>query len=159
MLSLEKLHSKLSNILSYMAISLLMFSTILVFLGVIGRYAFGVSFQWVEEISRYTVVYAVLLYVGPLIERNSHINMDFVFYKLPINAQRLLYIINSIIILVFSSYVLMEGISWVSQLFKVGIHTNSGLFMLWMPAIAVPIGFFIAIVYALITIIRGIRNY
>lgn len=54
----------------------IMIATVFVFAITIGRYMYGVSWEWAEELLRYLIVCAALLASGPMVFNESHIIMD-----------------------------------------------------------------------------------
>lgn len=64
------------KVLEIIAILTLIISVLLAFLGVILRYIYGLSYEILAEISTYSVVYGVFIYLAPLIKQSEHIKMD-----------------------------------------------------------------------------------
>ncbi len=57
---------------------------------VISRYVFGHSFSWVEEATRYMMIWAALLGAGPALRVGGHIAIDTLHVALPDTGARLL---------------------------------------------------------------------
>ena len=72
----------LSKIVLTVAAVEIMIATLIVFAITIGRYFFGVSWEWAEEFLRYLVVCAALLASGPMVFNESHIVMDILANRL-----------------------------------------------------------------------------
>ncbi|MCX5908769.1 MAG: TRAP transporter small permease subunit [Deltaproteobacteria bacterium] len=51
----------------------LIYSTVLVFGGVILRYGFGISYEWNEEVCRYAMIIMVYFWAGSMIRGKQHI--------------------------------------------------------------------------------------
>ncbi len=71
-------------------IALLACMAVLVIGNVISRYAFSHSFSWVEEASRYMMIWATFLGAGPALRVGGHIAIDTLQGLLPPAAGRLL---------------------------------------------------------------------
>lgn len=55
---------------------LLAASCTLVFVNVVGRYLFGVSFAWAEEVSRYMMIWLAFLAAGLALREGAHIAVE-----------------------------------------------------------------------------------
>jgi TRAP-type transport system small permease protein len=63
---------------------------VLVIGNVISRYVFAHSFSWVEEVSRYMMIWAALLGAGPALRVGGHIAIDTLQGLLPAAGARIL---------------------------------------------------------------------
>lgn len=62
----------------------------LVIANVIARYAFSFSFTWAEEVSRYMMIWASFLGLGPALRVGGHIAVESLPNALPASAARVL---------------------------------------------------------------------
>ncbi|MEH7276704.1 TRAP transporter small permease [Neobacillus vireti] len=153
--SLEKIHETevstglLDKGLEFIALGCLIISVSLAIFGVIVRYFFGVSFGIIEEICRYSIIYGVFAYIGPLIKKNEHIKMDLMENILKGKALLVNDLIISIILSFSYAFLCWTGIQWVISLYQLGIMTSSGLMLMVIPAFAIPFGMFFGWVYSL----------
>ncbi len=69
-------------------IGLLALMAVLVIANVISRYVFGHSFSWVEEATRYMMIWAAFLGAGPALRVGGHIAIDSLPAALPPQAAR-----------------------------------------------------------------------
>jgi len=69
----------------------------LVVANVISRYAFAHSFSWVEEATRYMMIWAAFLGAGPALRVGGHIAVETLLQALPTRGARLL---RSLLVLV-----------------------------------------------------------
>ncbi len=74
----------------WVLIALLACMAVLVIGNVISRYVFSHSFSWVEEASRYMMIWATLLGAGPALRVGGHIAIDTVQGLLPNAAARVM---------------------------------------------------------------------
>lgn len=74
----------------WLLIGLLAVMAALVISNVFTRYAFGHSFPWVEEASRYMMIWTTLLGAGPALRVGGHIAIDSLPSALPAAAARAL---------------------------------------------------------------------
>lgn len=148
----------LDKVLEYFAIAMLGISVLLAFSNVIMRYAFGISYEILAEISTYTIVYGVFFYMGPLIRQNEHIKMSALHEIL--SEKVLVYIdllINIVLALTFA-FLIYGGYNWSFSLLGMNIKTLSGGMLLFIPALAILIGMIIGLFYSILEIIKGIKK-
>jgi len=154
---IEKLNNStrfLDKALEIFAVVCLILSVSLAFVGVILRYQFGVSYQLLEEVCRYAIVYGVFAYVGPLIKQNEHIKMSFLEERL---TEKNKHIMNLIIngILLFAFIVLFyAGVIWAYSIYQMELNTLSGEMLMIIPAFAIVAGMFLGCIYALLQLIK-----
>ena len=143
----------LTRLLTVIVVFLLCFSTGGAFFGVLSRYFFNTSYDFLEELCLMAVVYASLLYFGPLISRNAHLTMAFLTDRLTPTALRwydmVLYIAMSLLLL----WMLRVAWTWEMSLMKMGLTTMSGQLQAWVPSAALPAGLAIALFYAVLRVI------
>lgn len=125
---------------------------------VIARYFFDISFAIVEEICRYTIIYGAFLYLGPLVKRNEHIKMDLMDHLLKGKVKLFNQFIISIIL--FASFVFLSftASKWVLSLYELKIMTSSASMLMYIPALAVPIGMILGSIYSFQQIILDITK-
>ncbi|MBT9505057.1 MAG: TRAP transporter small permease [Rhodoferax sp.] len=74
----------------WVLIALLAAMAVLVIGNVISRYVFGHSFSWVEEATRYMMIWVAFLGAGPALRVGGHIAIDTLQSALPVAAARCL---------------------------------------------------------------------
>src|SRR6186713_2333822 len=70
----------------------------LVILNVLSRYVFSHSFPWVEEATRYMMIWAAFLGAGPALRVGGHIAVDSLPQALPPAGARLLRAVVALIV-------------------------------------------------------------
>ena len=73
---MDKLEAAFVAANRWVLILLLAVMAALVIANVISRYAFGHSFSWVEEVTRYMMIWAAFLGAGPALRVGGHIAVD-----------------------------------------------------------------------------------
>ncbi|MBL0945164.1 MAG: TRAP transporter small permease [Hydrogenophaga sp.] len=86
---------------------------VLVIGNVITRYAFGHSYPWVEEATRYMMIWAAFLGAGPALRVGGHIAIDTLQVALPPALARLLRALIVLIVAATLALVLWLGIEYV----------------------------------------------
>lgn len=142
----------LNRVLAGITVTLLTLSVVLAFVSVVLRYVFGSSWSIIEELCRFFIVYATLLYFGPLITRNAHLTMSIVTDLLPPHVFRLFDMVLHILLVVLLAGLFWAAWQWESGLIAMGLTTMSGEMQAWIPSAALPLGVGLALVYALLRV-------
>lgn len=152
--TIETVEPLLTRAISAITVTLLGASAILAFVSVVLRYAFDSSYALVEEMCRFCIVYAVLLYFGPLIMRNAHLRMTILTDALQGRAARAMNILLTVILFLLLCVMLYASIQWERGLINMGFTTMSGEMKAWVPSAALPIGVGIGLLYALFRLVH-----
>ena len=86
---------------------------LIVVLAVIGRYVFGRSLTWTEEVPRYLLIWISVLGAAACVARREHVGFDVLFNALPARARRWLGAAIGVLILGFGWIVFRYGIVFV----------------------------------------------
>lgn len=153
---LDQLFNAISKVCTYCAMLMLSAMTIIIFALVITRYLFSYSFPWVEELSRYLMIWMTFLAAGSLMLSNSHIKMDFVYARLSRRWRNIFDIFFSLLQLTILGVLIHQGWRYAES---VAIITSPalGISMRW-PSLAVAGGSIIMIVFVLYRFIRSIMG-
>lgn len=146
----------LEKCLSSFAVLCLIISVSLAIFGVAMRYFFGISYGMVEEICRYTIIYGVFAYIGPLIKINEHIKMDLMDDLLKGKGKISNDLIISILLTIAYAFLFWTGLQWVSSLYQINLMTSSGTMLMAIPTISVPIGMLFGCIFSIQQIILNI---
>ena len=86
---------------------------LIVVLAVIGRYVFGRSLTWTEEVPRYLLIWISFLGAAACVARREHVGFDVLFNALPAPLRRWLGAAIGVLILGFGWIVFRYGIVFV----------------------------------------------
>lgn len=117
-----------------LVLSIIMISS--VFLQVMSRVLFKISFGWTEELCRYAAVWMVMFMAALAVRESSHITLSMVKDALPHKAKVVLEKLGILIILIFSCYLVRYGFEYaLSNLNHVstGMRLPKGLAYLCIP--------------------------
>ena len=131
----------------------LVLMTAMVFSLVISRYVFSYSFAWIEELTRYLMIWAAFLGAAALFKSDGHINMDLFYRKLSERWRTIFDLVFALIQMTFMACLTLLGIQYAesSRLFVVA--TLSNLSMYWVTLI-IPISAALSVIIILFNIIR-----
>ncbi|MBM4761824.1 TRAP transporter small permease subunit [Bacillus sp. B15-48] len=123
------------------------------------RYVLDMSYQIIEEICRYAIIYGAFLYVGPLIKKGEHLKMDILQGILKGKSKLTNQLIISILLLAAFVYLSWSSIAWTMSLFSLKVTTVSGIMLMFIPALAIPIGMILGAFYSLLQLIQDIYKF
>lgn len=157
-LTIRRFETRLNALLSRLTQSLLWASAGLAFVSVVLRYLFGSSHAIVEELCRFSIVYAVLLSFGPLITRNGHLAMTVLSDLMPQRMLRRVDLVLSILLAILLAWLLRAAWAWEAGIYSMNLATMSGEMKAWIPSAALPVGTALALIYALFRIVYRIAG-
>lgn len=91
---------------------------IVVWIGILARYALPWNFTFTEELSRYLMIWVALLSISIGISRRQHVGMLVIFEKLTINLKRFLSIAFGILSILFFMIIFYYSIPYVERGFS-----------------------------------------
>ena len=146
--SIQRIERAANRVLTALVIALVCASTMLACLSVVLRYGFASSFDLVEELCRYSIVYAVMLSFGPLITRNAHLSMSLLTDHMSPATQRYFDLVMHALLTAVLAFLFAGAFQWEASLHDMDLKTMSGVMSAWMPSAALPAGLLIATVYS-----------
>ncbi len=129
---------------------------LIVFANVVLRYIFGFSLSWVEELSRYLMIWSAWLAMGLALREGAHIAIDSLLAALPRHAARAVRVVVFLAIVVFAVSLAWLGTSY--ALFAWGQKTAVMRLSLGMVYLAIPIGALLLLVHACLIARRMINH-
>ncbi|WP_146346652.1 TRAP transporter small permease [Phaeobacter marinintestinus] len=145
--------------LAWVAASLFVAAGAMLTYEVIARYFFVRPTIWAAELSQLCLIWGCLLGMAWLLSARRHIAVDAVIQLLPAGARNLIEAAAMLLVAAFSAMVTWKGwgIFWDS--FERGRTTGSMLDLpSWIVELAVPMGFALLFVQALIEAVRSARG-
>lgn len=128
--------------------SALLFTTLLLFFNVIGRYIFGYSLKWGEELTNYIIIWITLLGGVICLRKGMQISMDAIVLQLNDTLKNHVKRITNSIGFAFSMVIAVLGIKLVASIFSYGQHSPALMVPMYIPYLILPIsGFFMALEY------------
>ena len=155
---MRRVEAVVSGILRVLVVLLLVFSGVLACAGVLLRYGFGVSYNMAEELCRYSIVFAVMFYFGPLITRDTHLSMNLLIFTLPERLQRYLDVTIHICLVCLLVWLGIASNQWFAGIYEMKMLTMSGNILAYIPSAAVPVGIWLAAFYALLRVVYRLAD-
>jgi TRAP-type C4-dicarboxylate transport system permease small subunit len=126
---------------------------------IVSRVVFKTSIDLLFDFSVWITVWAFLLIAGPLLPEGGHISIDFIRIKFSGRFRRLLEICLALITLAYGALITWGGIQFLHQLYiRKSIFPRFVPIPKWIVQLCVPIGMLIFTIYAVICLVRAIRE-
>ncbi len=100
------LRTFLDNVELYISAVLFIALTVLLFVNVVCRYAFSISFAWIEEVATIAFVWMIWFAMSAAVTKRKHLRIDFVLELVPFKVKKAMLIISNVIFAVFDLYLL-----------------------------------------------------
>lgn len=136
------------------ASSLLIITSLLVFVQVLLRYMFNYSIAWSEEAARYMIAWFIFLGSSMAVKDNAHVNMDALSNLIKGKVNQAISIVIDLINIAFCIVIIMAGLKMVQSAMDLGTTATSISLPLYIPYASVPVGVF----FMLIRYIFSIAN-
>lgn len=136
MFSPKKFLSNLDLILAAVALSILIVVT---FGGVIMRYFLSNPLIWSEEVQLWCFLWMTFLGAGAAFRYGSHVAVEMVVDLLPKKAQRVIEIVNYVIVMLTLAYLCYLGTDIMALMIKIGKVTNILHVPFWFINMILPI--------------------
>jgi len=130
--------------------------TILTIIQVTMRYVFTAPLTWVEELTRYQMVWLALIGSGIILRNNAHLRITFFLEKLPPKLLKVVSLLLLILASIFLLIVLIYGITMVKEGIRIQA-ASIGITMV-LPYLAIPVGALIMLMHTLQKIIKKMKR-
>ena len=129
--------------------------TFAIFANVVDRKLFGNSITWAEELSRYLNIVVVFIGISAGVKFDAHIGVDAVEALLvPKKYHKYMDVIRFVITLIFVIISAYLGLKMSMSMKGLGQKSAAMMLPLWVPYMALPIGFLMAAIRMLMKIIH-----
>jgi C4-dicarboxylate transporter DctQ subunit len=153
---IDRVTDWLTKMVEWFGIAMIVGSASIAFVSVIMRYGFGASDQLIDEIARYTIIYACFLYAGSCLKSGQHIAVDIISGHLTPVVRRVRQLALSVLFLIVAVYLFLAGYAWVSDLMSYEMTTMGGTMPAYIPALSVPLGMGLAVLYGINEVLRSL---
>jgi len=155
---MEKLRKIWDNIeltlCSITFVGMLIFCTI----QVVMRFVFSTGFAWSEELSRYLLIWLIFISASLAAQYEQHIRVDLVLSLYPKRLRRYVAMLGDIIWLIFSSFFVIRGMSFVRGVFLQNqVGTSVPIKLGWV-YISIIVGFALMCIRIIQAIIRKYKD-
>ncbi len=147
---IDKIADTIEKPIWFVSWMILTFITLLSFIIVILRYAFGVGFLWMDEVCRYGFIVIIYLWAGPIIRENGHLQLDFVLKRLPEQWQHFHNTIVQLCQFGVCLFFVCYGVSLIRLSRMLGEVSESFFFQVWWLHLVVVVGMSFVSIFSLL---------
>jgi TRAP-type C4-dicarboxylate transport system permease small subunit len=124
-------------------------AVILSFVNVIGRYVFGATVIWADEIQIYIMIWMAFLGAVVVTWREMHLRMDLLFKMLPFRLQKIVRFAEFAAMITLAGVVVALSGHYAYNMFKLGRLSDVAQVPMWIPHGGVSLGFALILLIAL----------
>lgn len=136
----------------------LIVAVLLNFANVVGRYGFGRSILWGDEVQMVILVAVTFLGVAIVAWRRQHLVMDMLLQRMPAPLRITVRLFETAVLVVIAGLVGTHSYSYASQMYLLGRLSDNAEIPMWMPHSTVVIGFAMLVLVALWQVIADLRG-
>ena len=138
------------------AISFFALSGSFLFISVILRYVFLFSEEWIEDLTMFSLIFAIFLYGGPAYLKGSHIGMEFFSIRYKGKIRIIYHLILNMVLLAICGIIIYSAMQMENLLFVTQMSTKSESFKLWVLFLCVPVGISIYAFYGFTELLKDL---
>ena len=130
---------------------------LLIFYGVVMRYVFNNPQAWVEEASRYSIIWGTFLGFGMALKHNQHIQVDILYERLNATGKYIINLVATALSIIFCIIYIYYGWNLVATRFHSGMVSLDMRIPMWIVYLILPISgvlFLLRFIERLVNILR-----
>jgi len=128
------------------------------FIDVVGRYGFGWTLIWGDEVQIYIMIWMAFLGAVVVSWRHMHLRMDILFKHFPRPVQFLVRLAELAALTVLCALLLFESGHYAEQMFVLHRLSDVARIPMWIPNSGVALGFGLIALIALLRLVRLLRG-
>jgi TRAP-type C4-dicarboxylate transport system permease small subunit len=128
------------------------------FANVAGRYVFGVTFGWADEVQVFIMIWMAFLGAVVATWRGAHLRMDMLFRALPPSLQTAVRYLELAVMIAASGLVVRESWFYASTMFRLERVSDVGGIPMWIPHGGIALGFALIVLIALVQLADLLRG-
>ena len=119
------------------------------FVNVVGRYVFGVTVIWADEVQIYVMIWMAFLGAVVVSWRRMHLRMDLLFRMLPGPLQQVVQFAELAVLITLAGFVVYLSGQYAHTMFALDRVSDVAQMPMWIPHSGVAIGFLLILLIAL----------
>ena len=155
---MKNLIIRLNKVEEYTAASLLIATSLIVFIQVLLRFIFSYSLFWAEEMSLLLIVWFIFLGSSMAVRENAHAGMDAIEKIVPKPIGYVMRLLTCIICVVFCGVITVAGWNNVISIAHVGATSTAMRIPLFVPYASLPVGLLFMTIRYIAQLFELIRN-
>ena len=133
-------------------------AVLLNFINAVGRYGFGWTLAWGDEVQIYIMIWMAFLGAGVVSWREMHLRMDILFTLFPRPVRLLVQLLELSALTVLCGLVSYLSGDYTRQIFVLGRLSDVARIPMWIPNSGVALGFGLIALIALARLVRLLRR-
>ena len=144
---MQRFENRLERAIRAITVTLLAFLCVNVFVQVFLRYVFSYSSRWTLEVSRYLMIWAVLLVSGPALKHGVLVGVDMAVERLPAGVRIWIVCVGRALMGLFSLVIIFQALKLMQSQWE--MNQLSPALEIPMPLVylAMPVGFLVFLIY------------
>lgn len=138
---LKWLYDNINRFVDILIVVVLTLMIVDVSVGVFYRYVLNHAIAWVEEVSRYLMIWTAYLSMGMVLRDEQHVGIEFVVNWFPPGGRRIIKVLSDIVVEIFLLVVIIQTIKY-SEVLSIQRSPALGIPMVY-PYLAVTAGAFL----------------
>jgi TRAP-type transport system small permease protein len=138
---IERICDRVARALELALAIAFLFAVGLNFTNVVGRYVFGRSILWADEVQVFIMIAFTFLGAAVVAWRRQHLRMDVLARMLPPRLQTTLKVLELLLMLTLCTFVLVQSQDYASRMAMLGRDSDSAGIPMWIPHGSVAAGF------------------
>lgn len=142
-----------------LALSLAFIAAVLInFVNVVGRYGFGWTLNWGDEVQIYIMIWMAFLGAVVASWRHMHLRMDILFRHFARPVQYLVRLAELATLVVLCALMLYQSGRYAQEMFELDRVSDVAQIPMWIPNSGVAIGFGLIAGIAVVRLVRQLRS-
>jgi C4-dicarboxylate transporter DctQ subunit len=154
----ERFEGRLEQMIRGVTVTFLAMLCVNVFFQVVLRYLFGYSARWTLEISRYLMIWAVLLAAGPALKHGMLVGVDTGVKLLPPGLRRGAQVFVRGLMGVFSVVIVVQSINLIQSQWEMSQLSPALEVPMALVSMGIPLGFVLFGIYLVILTYNDLRG-
>jgi TRAP-type C4-dicarboxylate transport system permease small subunit len=155
-MSTHYLRGKFSAFFTFVSIGCITINVITLLGGVFSRYIFGSSPIWIDELSRYLMISAVMLISGVVFLDGEHMRLNFIDKVSSEKLKKVIYLYQNIIITLVFGFMTYFSCTYAISIYKfttIGLGISKSI-----PMFSLPVGFLALFLCSVVNLFKSISN-
>ncbi|MCD8510754.1 MAG: TRAP transporter small permease [Bacillus sp. (in: Bacteria)] len=142
----------------YIAVSLLIFTSLLVFWQVVLRFVFNTSLYWGDEVARYLIIWFIFIGSSIAVREKAHATVDLVVTYLSRRLKLIVGIVAYLVSIVFCVLLIRASMGTIENVMSFGSVTPALGIPMYIPYLAIPVGTSLMLIRFIQAIVENIRE-
>ena len=155
---IDRAFDRIARVLELALAVAFIFTVLLNFANVVGRYVFGISLLGADEVQIFIMVGLTFIGAAIVSRRNMHLRMDVLVRFLPPPVRVALHVAEQLLLIVLAGFVLMQSYDYASRMLMLGRTSDMAGVPMWIPHGTVAFGFALVLIVVAWRLVRMARR-